>query len=144
MAFRCVDRDLWDLKFYCKYILQAKRFYPRINIQMCFVKIWRVRFVDFDKTHLNIHSRIKPFCSSIPYQLGRLSPPHFFSPLLIFKPSAIPFTLESGIDEGQGINIGPGKFAQKNRAWNLINVGPLIRFNKCKIIKPRAYLYSGL
>ena len=58
-------------------------------------------------------------------------------------------TLESGIDVGQGINVGPGKFAKKNkrranlcykkpiklenicRSWekfqNLINVGPLIR-----------------
>jgi hypothetical protein len=80
----------------------------------------RVPYVDFDKTLLNIHSRIKPFCFGVPDQLGRLCPPHFYSPLLIFRPSAIPFTLESGIDIGQGINVGPGRFAQKNRALNEI------------------------
>ena len=25
------------------------------------------------------------------------------------------YTLESGIDVGQGINVGPGKFAKKNK-----------------------------
>jgi hypothetical protein len=30
-------------------------------------------------------------------------------------PSAIPFTLESGVDVGQGINVGQGKFAKKNK-----------------------------
>ena len=30
-------------------------------------------------------------------------------------------TLESGIDLGQGINVGPGRFVKKNknRAWNI-------------------------
>ncbi len=74
--------------------------------------------VNFDKTHLNIHSRLKHFWFGVPDQLGGLCLPHFYSPLLIFRPSAIHFTLESGIDVGQGINVGPGKFAQKNRALN--------------------------
>ena len=26
-------------------------------------------------------------------------------------------TLESGIDVGQGINVGPGKFIKKNKRW---------------------------
>ena len=30
-------------------------------------------------------------------------------------PSAIPFTLESGVDVGQGINVEQGKFAKKNK-----------------------------
>ena len=33
----------------------------------------------------------------------------------------IPYTLESGIDVGQGINVGPGKLGKKNkrRALNI-------------------------
>ena len=51
-------------------------------------------------------------------------------------------TLESEIDIGQGINIGPGKFVKKNkrRAFNKA-VGP---GKKSKINKRRAYVYSGL
>jgi hypothetical protein len=65
-------------------------------------------------------SKKHSYFQEFPDQLGRLCPPHFYSPLLIFRPSAIPFTLESGIDIGQGINEGPGKFAKKNRALNEI------------------------
>ena len=32
-------------------------------------------------------------------------------------------TLESGIDVGQGITVGPGKFIKKNKRRALINVG---------------------
>jgi hypothetical protein len=64
-------------------------------------------------------------------------------------------TLASGIDVGQGINLGPGKFGKKNkrRALYLVNnhlnnlyvlsnkaVGP---GKKSKINKRRAYVYSG-
>ena len=45
----------------------------------------RFRFVDFDKKHLNIHTRIKPFFSSLPNQLERLCLPHFYSPILTFS-----------------------------------------------------------
>ena len=40
--------------------------------------------MDFDKTHLNILSIIKTFCSSLPDQLSRLCPPHFYLPILTF------------------------------------------------------------
>ena len=33
-------------------------------------------------------------------------------------------TLASGIDIGQGINVGPEKFGKKNIVGPLINVGP--------------------
>ena len=51
-------------------------------------------------------------------------------------------TLESGIDVGQGITVGPGKYVKKNkcRAFNKA-VGP---GKKSKINKRRAYVYSGL
>ena len=32
-------------------------------------------------------------------------------------------TLESGIDVGQQINVGPGKFAKKNKVGPWINIG---------------------
>ena len=54
--------------------------------------------------------------------------------------------LESGIDVGQGINVGPGKVGKKNDHLNnlyvLFNkaVGP---GKKSKINKHRAYIYSG-
>ena len=55
-----------------------------------------VHFVDFDKTHLNIHSRIKPFSSSLPDQLGRLCPPHFNLPILtVSDPMYIVWTFYS-------------------------------------------------
>ena len=41
--------------------------------------------MDFDKTYWNIHSGIKPFCSSLPDQLGRLCPPQFYLPILTFS-----------------------------------------------------------
>ena len=34
--------------------------------------------MNFDKTHMNIHLRITPFCSSLPDQLSRLCPTHFW------------------------------------------------------------------
>ena len=42
----------------------------------------------------------------------------------IFAQEFKPATLESGIDVGQGINVGPGKFVKKNklRALNKQNV----------------------
>ena len=61
-----------------------------------------------------------------------------------YLPPLFPFTLESWIDVGQGITVGPGKFAKKNkrralnksRAWtkcaNLCNKKPIKLENICR------------
>ena len=37
------------------------------------------------------------------------------SNILLSRMYLIPYTLESGIDVGQGISVGPGKFVKKNK-----------------------------
>ena len=99
----------------------------------------RVHFLDFDKTHRNSYSRMKLFSWASLINWADYANHIFTHFFWIFRPSAIPFTLEPKIYIGQGINVGPWKFVRKNRAFNERRASKFKYFKYMAIFRSNIY-----